>query len=523
MRAATHLPAELTRFRSVLLAACGLSLATCTAGSPSSQTSQANPSEPETTPAEAEGGAPPVFVEEQPPPAPPVEATNCKNPTAILADGADTGYVRCEDGAINRATATACVNTVTAQACDGTQMRRDCDSHADCTDRPNGFCMADAGQMGTYCGCVYPCTDDSECAANEACLCPGVTEGFDIDFARCAPVECKTNVGCATGECGMSFYNNGCGTATTLQCRGEKDACRGDKDCGDEGGQCVAQSYTDEREPYHCAGMSCVIGRPLSLAGGQARVASIRAGASDWSSSARPTRAELPRDADLAAHWLGVARLEHASVASFARFVAELTQLGARAALIAEALRAAEDEVRHAQLAFGLASAYAGEPLGPGPLQVDDLGSAAPVELAAFIGRLIQRGLRGRDPGRGRGPRHADRGCAPPERATGDRGRRRRRGSPRGAGLADPAVDRAARERRGPRRCLRRGLRRGRGADPATRGRPRASPRRGRRRPRPTEPPGSGPRPRPDPGRRHRALPPGAALGLNARAPMPCP
>ena len=72
----------------------------------------------------------------------------------------------------------------------------------------------------------------------------------------------------------------------------------------------------------------------------------------------------------LARHWTEVALLEHASVAAFARFVLDLLALGAPADLVAEAQRAGADEIEHARLAFGMAAAFRGAPVGPGPLPV---------------------------------------------------------------------------------------------------------------------------------------------------------
>jgi hypothetical protein len=88
----------------------------------------------------------------------------------------------------------------------------------------------------------------------------------------------------------------------------------------------------------------------------------------------------------LAAYWLDVAALEHASVASFARFTLDLLAVGAPAHLVAEAQRAALDEVEHARLAYGLASAYAGRTLGPGPL---DVAGVAPCADAGDLLRSV--------------------------------------------------------------------------------------------------------------------------------------
>jgi len=68
----------------------------------------------------------------------------------------------------------------------------------------------------------------------------------------------------------------------------------------------------------------------------------------------------------LSEQWLQSALSEHASVASFSRFTLQLLSVGAPPELIHKAQQAAVDEIRHAQLAFGLASAYAGHSISPG-------------------------------------------------------------------------------------------------------------------------------------------------------------
>jgi hypothetical protein len=80
----------------------------------------------------------------------------------------------------------------------------------------------------------------------------------------------------------------------------------------------------------------------------------------------------LEARAALAAAWTADALAEHASVASFARFSLSLLAAGAPADLVADAHRAALDEVRHAELCFALATAYAGEEIGPGRFPAGD-------------------------------------------------------------------------------------------------------------------------------------------------------
>jgi hypothetical protein len=105
---------------------------------------------------------------------------------------------------------------------------------------------------------------------------------------------------------------------------------------------------------------------------------------------------ELPDDARriLAAHWSGVALLEHASVASFARFSLQLMAVGAPASLVEGAHRAALDEIEHARLTFRLASRYEGRPLGPGPLPFDG-AVAVDASLTALAASTAQEGCVG--------------------------------------------------------------------------------------------------------------------------------
>jgi hypothetical protein len=73
--------------------------------------------------------------------------------------------------------------------------------------------------------------------------------------------------------------------------------------------------------------------------------------------------------ASLARYWSRIALDEHASIASFERLALELRELDAPGELIARATRAADEERRHAELTFAIASAYAGAPLEPGALE----------------------------------------------------------------------------------------------------------------------------------------------------------
>jgi len=89
----------------------------------------------------------------------------------------------------------------------------------------------------------------------------------------------------------------------------------------------------------------------------------------------------------LAAAWLEIAALEHASIASFARFSLDLLALGAPPELLLLAQRAAADEIEHARIAYGLASHYGDSSFGPAPLDLSGVLVATDprVVLAALI------------------------------------------------------------------------------------------------------------------------------------------
>ncbi|HMY16247.1 MAG TPA: ferritin-like domain-containing protein [Polyangium sp.] len=119
---------------------------------------------------------------------------------------------------------------------------------------------------------------------------------------------------------------------------------------------------------YFCTGACC--GRAFTIEG-QARVAETMS-REDWCGNDSTT----PNDVDdvtrlaLAEAWRRDAQMEHASIASFARFTLELLALGTPADLISASQSASLDEVQHARLCFALASRFSGRAIGPGPLDM---------------------------------------------------------------------------------------------------------------------------------------------------------
>ena len=81
--------------------------------------------------------------------------------------------------------------------------------------------------------------------------------------------------------------------------------------------------------------------------------------------------ANVSLNQEIGRRWLELAEGEHASVASFARHTLQLMSIQAPSTLITASQKAAIDEVRHAKITYGLASAFLRSNFRPGPLNVE--------------------------------------------------------------------------------------------------------------------------------------------------------
>jgi hypothetical protein len=146
---------------------------------------------------------------------------------------------------------------------------------------------------------------------------------------------------------------------------------------------------------YDVQHFGCVVGRPY-MDQGQLQAAKAQTSVTGWKLDVMPSCEGLSVDdrTRLAAAYLEDALLEHASIASFGRFALELLAVGAPSDLVERAHGAALDEVRHARLMFGLASAYAGTTLGP---EKFPFGGAVHVsaQLADVAARTVHEGCIG--------------------------------------------------------------------------------------------------------------------------------
>lgn len=138
----------------------------------------------------------------------------------------------------------------------------------------------------------------------------------------------------------------------------------------------------------------CCDGRPF-IVGDELRTAPAVCSA-DWQGRERPAIEGLSASERVAltAAWQADGLMEHASIASFARFVLHLLALGAPPSLVGAAQQAMADEVEHARRCFALAGAYAGHPVGPGPLAIDG-ALAGPLTLREAAVAAVHEGCVG--------------------------------------------------------------------------------------------------------------------------------
>jgi len=296
-------------------------------------------------------------------------ASVCVNPQPVVIEGQDVGLDQCAGGQYRRRAVEACpASPLPPNPC--------------CGPCPPGF-VCEVGGFG--CGCVELCQTDADCADGELCFCGG-------NGGRCVASNCATDGDCDAGQACTSWDpSQGCGFVE-FACTTVNDGCGGDLDC-DPGQTCFA----DPDGLRTCLNGGCAIGRPF-LVQGHERTAPLVARA-DWSDDQLDLTGlcdglDATSRERLADHWRRVGAMEHASVAAFARFSLQLLALGAPPELLERSHRAMADETRHARAAFALASAYAGAPVGPGPLSIADALHDA-LDVERFVALLIEEGCIG--------------------------------------------------------------------------------------------------------------------------------
>jgi hypothetical protein len=192
--------------------------------------------------------------------------------------------------------------------------------------------------------------------------CPSITAELEVAAFECCPTLTPVDV-CRFVERGQTGVEVVLDTATGPRPRD----------------QCVYEAIFEE-------GTACC-GRPL-LRDDAPVVAGLVSG-DRWRAG---SSAHTP-DPVAAAHWREAARMEHASIASFARSTLELLRFGAPPELVERSQRAGLDETAHARLCFALAATLADEPLDPGPLDLPSLALAS--DRVAFAEAVAREGCVG--------------------------------------------------------------------------------------------------------------------------------
>jgi len=311
---------------------------------------------------------------------PVVEA--CPGATPILqsnvAGSVPTGWEICDDGVIHRTQAVGCEDPLPPG--DGCMLPapQGCLVDADCTEAPFGRCVQQSDPFAKvdYCGCQYGCATDADCEPNRICACGGQASGYP-GSSRCIAATCTDDASCGDLACALASGDDGCGITYAAACLTPTDECRSDIDCRD-----FVDCFPQVDGHWACESFCCC-GRPLLVDGRPVTAPAIAN--TEWSAG-MPTRFHTLPDVvrrRIAEHYTRVAQLEHASVASFARFTLELMALGAPPQLLVAAHRAGLDEIDHARRCFALASAYAGQPVGPGRLAVAGACPADTLEAVA--------------------------------------------------------------------------------------------------------------------------------------------
>ena len=282
-----------------------------------------------------------------------------------------SGWEKCGDVLPHRVSAEACVVPATPSNCD--LADQPCKTNADCKEQPFGSCQKFNIQF-IGCGCVYGCESDADCEPGSVCRCAGDVLG---PWTRCVASTCDDDADCKGELCQFSQSEGyDCGAEVVNgACTTPEDACETDPPCVD-----TPCAFGEGK--WECSGVAC--GRPFVV--DEAAVTAPTCARDDWGA----TLAVVPvpdalREA-LTGAWTEIAAAEHASVASFARFILQLLAVGAPPTLVLAGQQALADEVEHARVAFALASQFAGRGVGPGPLpRTHELGAVTLDEIVAAV------------------------------------------------------------------------------------------------------------------------------------------
>jgi hypothetical protein len=179
-------------------------------------------------------------------------------------------WTECSNRLLHRSTPGRCdSNLPRAQVLPPQAATDECQQDSECTAHPHGFCEATFLPPFDYSNkCNYGCVSDSECKADEVCVCvpfrpfadgPGDpsdvvgpnTFGAIVGSCQRSADGCHSDADCSSGAWCANFVSHCTGTGVAFACQTPNDECASDFDCagpgdfcGYENGARVCQSIT---------------------------------------------------------------------------------------------------------------------------------------------------------------------------------------------------------------------------------------------------------------------------------------
>ncbi len=184
-----------------------------------------------------------------------VAVRGCASPSAWSSN-----LVGCEGGYVHRPTASACeLSPHEGAGGDGSggaagqsSIQNECETDADCSEGPNGYCVAGLDVEGGA-HCVYACRTDADCGTNELCACDDTKSSArsqsPLSLGVCTPATCRTDAECGSGTLCVASLESVCSqvpktTPDSFHCQSPHDECNGATDCETTGTEGEAYRYS---------------------------------------------------------------------------------------------------------------------------------------------------------------------------------------------------------------------------------------------------------------------------------------
>jgi hypothetical protein len=157
----------------------------------------------------------------------------CKRP--VYKSG---NWIICDNGLKHRESPGACKSNLPRTRVLPSESSSDkCRQDSDCTARPHGYCESTfRPPEATTNICHYGCTTDSECAADELCIClanDSVAGALSATIGSCVRSndKCRSDADCGQGFWCTNYVPSCWGSGMAFACQTAEDACASDADC----------------------------------------------------------------------------------------------------------------------------------------------------------------------------------------------------------------------------------------------------------------------------------------------------